>query len=266
MNHYTYKITNLLNGRSYIGVRSTYLSPSNDLGILYYSSSSDIDFINEQKDYPSKFIYEIIEVFSNRKDALKHEIELHNLYDVANNEMFYNRSKQTSHAIDFTGCHHNEESKKRIGVASTARGISDKAKENLKWHRENRIRTEEERLKMSIAKLNNTNAAGERDDDFKRSRSLKMKSNNFMKGKKHSDQSKQKMSLAKLGDNNPKYWSGKTMDDETKAKISESRKGKNMGPCKTVECPHCGKNGGINTMNRWHFDNCKNKKVINGHI
>ena len=24
-----------------------------------------------------------------------------------------------------------------------------------------------------------------------------------------------------------------------------------------VECPHCGKSGAMNTMKRWHFDNCK---------
>ena len=27
----------------------------------------------------------------------------------------------------------------------------------------------------------------------------------------------------------------------------------------TVICPHCNKQGGINNMSRWHFDNCKNK-------
>lgn len=28
-------------------------------------------------------------------------------------------------------------------------------------------------------------------------------------------------------------------------------------PQKIVECPHCGKNGGIASMHRYHFDNCK---------
>lgn len=27
-----------------------------------------------------------------------------------------------------------------------------------------------------------------------------------------------------------------------------------------VECPHCGKKGGLGIMHRWHFDNCKEKK------
>lgn len=30
-------------------------------------------------------------------------------------------------------------------------------------------------------------------------------------------------------------------------------------PRSKVECPHCGKVGGANTMHRWHFDNCKDK-------
>lgn len=28
---------------------------------------------------------------------------------------------------------------------------------------------------------------------------------------------------------------------------------------KAVTCPHCSKQGGINIMKRWHFENCKNK-------
>ena len=29
---------------------------------------------------------------------------------------------------------------------------------------------------------------------------------------------------------------------------------------KQVKCPHCKKEGGANTMKRWHFDNCKSLK------
>lgn len=56
---------------------------------------------------------------------------------------------------------------------------------------------------------------------------------------------------------------GKNKSDETKRKISESLKGKttwNKGqPRKKITCPHCGKEGGEGLMQRWHFDNCKNK-------
>jgi hypothetical protein len=78
----------------------------------------------------------------------------------------------------------------------------------------------------------------------------------WMKGKSHSDDSKLKMSEAKI--NNPtKYWLGKERDDETKLKISKSKKGI---PHKKVKCPHCNTEGGIAIMHRFHFDKCKRIK------
>jgi len=55
---------------------------------------------------------------------------------------------------------------------------------------------------------------------------------------------------------------GNKMSDESKNKISKANKGNTY--CKGIiqkrrTCPHCGKTGG-NTMSRWHFDNCKDKK------
>jgi len=50
---------------------------------------------------------------------------------------------------------------------------------------------------------------------------------------------------------------GKTLSDNAKRKLSESTKGKHHSK---IMCPHCNKSGGDNTMRRWHFDNCKNKK------
>jgi len=43
---------------------------------------------------------------------------------------------------------------------------------------------------------------------------------------------------------------------------SESHKdalSKPKGKQPLITCPHCGKEGGSNTMQRWHFDNCKLK-------
>jgi len=62
---------------------------------------------------------------------------------------------------------------------------------------------------------------------------------------------------------------GRKASEETKEKQSQSRKkflaqnpdyGK--GPQKIVICPHCGKSGGYSNMTRYHFDNCKHKKVF----
>jgi hypothetical protein len=70
-------------------------------------------------------------------------------------------------------------------------------------------------------------------------------------GKKHSEASKQKMSESLKGNQNAK---GKKHSEATKQKMSESLKGK---PKPKITCPHCGKEGGINLMPRYHFDNCK---------
>lgn len=51
--------------------------------------------------------------------------------------------------------------------------------------------------------------------------------------------------------------SGNTLSDETKRKISEAQKKKQV-----VKCPHCGKEGTIN-MSRYHFDNCKKYILAN---
>ena len=247
----------------YVGVRSSNDKPFDDLGIKYFSSSSDLNFISEQREYPERFKYDIINIFSTREDALKDEIELHEKYDVANNINFYNKQRQGSYGIDFEGQHHTDDAKKKIGKASKERGISEKAKANLKWHTKNRTRTEEERKKMSDSKKGNTNASGKRSNASKKNISEAKKGieSNF-KGKKHSKESRQKMSDSKLGEKNPKYWKGKSRSEETIHKISENRKGKGTGKAPIVICPHCEKKGGLYAMKQWHFDNCKNKKKV----
>lgn len=64
-------------------------------------------------------------------------------------------------------------------------------------------------------------------------------------GKTHSEETKVKISVANKG---------KTLSEEHRAKISAAGKGKTYS---RIVCPHCGRTGGINTMYRWHFDNCK---------
>jgi hypothetical protein len=88
-------------------------------------------------------------------------------------------------------------------------------------------------------------------------------------GKKHTEESKRKMSEANKGEKNSFY--GKTHSEETKKKISEAGKdrkhteetkkkisdAKKGKPKPKTTCPHCGKEGGVSVMNRWHFENCK---------
>jgi hypothetical protein len=63
-------------------------------------------------------------------------------------------------------------------------------------------------------------------------------------GMKHSEETKLKMSESRKG---------QKRSEDTKLKMSLSQKGKTQPK---VTCPHCGQSGG-SAMYRWHFDNCK---------
>jgi hypothetical protein len=69
---------------------------------------------------------------------------------------------------------------------------------------------------------------------------------------------------AALISSKPGTTSGKKLSDDHKKKISMSQAGdKNGFAGKTHRkstCPHCGKTGAWMNMDRWHFNNCKNKK------
>lgn len=80
-------------------------------------------------------------------------------------------------------------------------------------------------------------------------------------GKTRTDDVRLKISNATSGENNHFY--GKKHTDETKAKMSAARTGKpgaNRGRSYTkVTCPYCQLTGGGGNMQRFHFNNCKNK-------
>jgi hypothetical protein len=88
----------------------------------------------------------------------------------------------------------------------------------------------------------------------------------------HSEESKQKMRLAKLGkklgpNSVPSPQMGIPRPDDVKQKISEKLKGRVIGDNikkslsaknrQKITCPHCDKTGDISMMKRWHFDKCR---------
>lgn len=73
--------------------------------------------------------------------------------------------------------------------------------------------------------------------------------NNYFYGKKHTEESKNKISTSNTG-------KSKIRTDEHNNKIGAANKGRTHTK---IICPHCNKEGGCTTMNRWHFDNCKTR-------
>jgi hypothetical protein len=101
--HYVYRITNTIENKHYYGKRKSNISPFLDLGRKYFSSSSDKEFMKDQKENPQNYKYKIIWVTDDPIRATNLEIKLHDRFDVAINENFYNKAKQTSTKFDTTG-------------------------------------------------------------------------------------------------------------------------------------------------------------------
>ena len=203
----------------YIGVRSCKCNPNED---NYWSSSKYLkeDIVNIGV---NNFEKQILKVWPSRKQAMEHEIELHEKYNVGQNLNFYNKSKQTSTSFDTTG------SPSPCGMLG-------------KKH------TKETRQKMSLSKKGIPKTA---EQNRKNSEAHKGKNNPFY-GKTHTIESKRKISEASTGENNGMF--GRKHSDEAKHKVSVANKGRVRDK---VTCPHCGKIGAGPGMKMWHFDNCK---------
>jgi len=97
MNHYTYFLTakEPFNGmKYYIGVRSCKSNPEEDK----YMGSSKI--IKRNKVAVDKHI---LATWNSRKEAVTHEILLHECFDVALNKEFFNQALQTAVGFDTSG-------------------------------------------------------------------------------------------------------------------------------------------------------------------
>ena len=113
--------------------------------------------------------------------------------------------------------------------------------------------SESTRNKMSFAKRNESIETRKKRSIAAKNRTrnplseeTKQKISKSNTGKIRTANTKNKMALAKLG--KPGY-------TRTEKTLSKQRK-----PKEKVTCPHCNKEGGISSMVRWHFDNCKQRK------
>jgi uncharacterized cupin superfamily protein len=95
--HYLYRITNIIENRHYYGSRTCHkITPQEDLGIRYFSSSTDKDFIRDQKQNPQNYRYKVIIITKTRKKATALEQKIQQYFDVGKNITFYNKAIQTS--------------------------------------------------------------------------------------------------------------------------------------------------------------------------
>jgi hypothetical protein len=194
--YYIYRITNKVENKHYYGFRKTKSKPIEDLGIHYFSSSRDKEFISDQKQNPQHYRYKIIKTYKTRDDALRHEILLHEKFDVAANHSFYNIAKQTSIGFSTAGSTISEEHKRKISEAGKRRVYGPTS--------------EETRRKQSEAAKQRGPVSDE----------TRMKLSAIHKGREFTKERCENISKAKRG--NP----GTPIPDEVKKKMSESHKGK----------------------------------------
>lgn len=67
MYHYTYRITNTKERMYYYGVHSCYCLPKEDIGVKYFSSSKNKEFIKDQKENPQDYKYKVLKIFETRR-------------------------------------------------------------------------------------------------------------------------------------------------------------------------------------------------------
>ncbi len=109
--YYVYRITDKINKKHYYGSRVSVEHPKMDLGLIYMSSSNDIEFMKDQEEYPQRFKYKIVRIFENNIDKILYESFLHQYFNVKNHKKFINRSNQLPSGFDTTGyisCKHKE--------------------------------------------------------------------------------------------------------------------------------------------------------------
>jgi hypothetical protein len=138
------------------------------------------------------------------------------------------------------------------GNTNEGKKFSEETKRKQSEARKGKKHSEETKRKMREAKSveKNPNYGKTHSEETKR------KQSDAKKGKKRTEESKRKQSEARkgkyMGEKSPNY--GKKFSEETKRKMSEARKGK---PKPKTTCPHCGKEGSISNMKRYHFENCR---------
>lgn len=220
-----------------------YIKIHNNTGLMYFGrtvnpnpekySGSGVYWRNHLKKYGKNISTILFEKFDSLEDAKEFAIFFSEEYDIVNSNKWANMIVETAEQkSNMTGYTHTKESLLKMSMA------------NLGENHWNYGKTRPDEVKEKIKKSN---------IGVKRSDSTKQKVSESMKEQYKNGKVSPLKDLNKQGENNPFY--GKHHSEETKLKISLAKLGKGK-PQEIIKCPHCGKIGGKSALRRWHFDNC----------
>lgn len=222
MYYYLYKIQNKIDNKIYIGVHET-----ENLNDEYFGSGKLIQ--RAIKKYGKQnFEKTILEFFETREQMYEAE------YKVVN-EFFILREDTYNLGIGGTGGSINQNRKPFAGPHS------DETKNKISKSKLGKLCSEETKRKMS------DNNWAKREPETQRLHAIEAGKKRWAKeneSKSHSDDTKRKIS--------------ESLKLHYKNKKKSDTKHFNLGKTRIkVKCPHCQKEGAMNTMSRFHFDKCK---------
>lgn len=158
LNNFVYKITNKDTLKSYIGIRSSDLKPLEDVGVNYFTSSSDLEFYNDFVNNTYDYSIEILGNYDSREKAINKEVELHEKFNVDKSPLYYNKAKQTSKKFDcdWTGKKHSEESKRKLSISHTGKVLSQETREKMSISNIGKVLSDITRGKIKEANIGKT--------------------------------------------------------------------------------------------------------------
>jgi hypothetical protein len=187
----------------------------------YYGSSK----YTPKNEVPNKTI---LSTHDTREDAVSEEINYHKEHDVKCNDLYYNQSNQTSVGFDVSGVPKSDEWKQKN---SKPKSVTEKyyGNNNAKGNK-NKPKSEQHKQHISESHIGMIKPW--------------LNGNTFasaLKGRKKSHAHVEAVKKALSNDVVKQKWSNTWASKPN------------------ITCPHCNKQGTHN-MNRYHFDNCKEKK------
>lgn len=221
MFHIIYKTTNTVNNKIYIGYHFQESDPHQFDG---YLGSGDKLLRAIRKYGSDKFYRETLYVFDTEQVALEKESEIVNESFIKRNDV-YNITVGGGLPPSQKGIPKSDSHKQKIGISQKGKIVAETTKTKISQSLTGTKRGK--RDPVTVSKISES-----------------------LKGHRHNESSKQKMSDNHwdcAGENNPCF--GKTGSEHpafgTKRKL--------------INCPHCLEDVPVNVAERWHFDNCRSK-------
>ena len=151
MNHYVYLLTNKIDFKHYIGVRSCTCTIEED---IYMSSAKTVSTSYKNNCYKT-----ILRICASRDEALAYEIFMHNFFDVGINPYFFNKAKQTTKKFNTQGTILSDDAKRKIsightGLSSGMKGKTHSAETKLKMSKAGKGKLKTDEHKAAIGKAN----------------------------------------------------------------------------------------------------------------